>query len=60
MSTNPLSVDVYVAPMRPFAGAPAEQERVEGIVSAMLELHDDRDNPRVLWHSARAAVAARG
>jgi glyoxylase-like metal-dependent hydrolase (beta-lactamase superfamily II) len=36
-----------------------EQESVEGIVKAMLALHSDRDNPRVLWHAARAAVAKR-
>jgi glyoxylase-like metal-dependent hydrolase (beta-lactamase superfamily II) len=32
---------------------------VEGIVSAMLELHPDRGNPRVVWHSAREAVKKR-
>jgi hypothetical protein len=32
---------------------------VEDIVQEMLELHGDRDNPRVLWHSARTAVAKR-
>jgi len=25
----------------------------------MLELHPDRDNPRVVWHSAREAVKKR-
>jgi hypothetical protein len=25
-----------------------------------LELHGDRDNPRVLWHAARTAVTKRG
>jgi len=33
---------------------------VEHIVAAMLELHGDRDNPRVLWYGARQAVAKRG
>jgi hypothetical protein len=33
---------------------------VPDIVEAMLELHGDRDNPRTLLHSARAAVAKRG
>lgn len=37
-----------------------EQATVEGIVAAMLELHGDRDNPRVLWYGARQAVAKRG
>jgi glyoxylase-like metal-dependent hydrolase (beta-lactamase superfamily II) len=35
-------------------------DSVEQIVTAMLELHRDRDNPRTLWHSARAAVSRRG
>jgi hypothetical protein len=35
------------------------EQTVEGIVSAMLELHPDRDNPRVVWHSAREAVKKR-
>lgn len=37
-----------------------QEETVEGIVSAMLELHGDRDNPRVLWYGAKEAVAKRG
>ena len=37
----------------------ASEETVEDIVSAMLELHPDRDNPRVLWHCAREAVRKR-
>lgn len=28
-------------------------------VAAMLELHPDRDNPRVVWHNAREAVKKR-
>jgi hypothetical protein len=28
-------------------------------VSAMLTLHPDRDNPRVVWHCAREAVKKR-
>ena len=46
--------------LRDFSRIVNEQESVEDIVAAMLELHGDRDNPRVLWHSARAAVAKRG
>jgi glyoxylase-like metal-dependent hydrolase (beta-lactamase superfamily II) len=37
-----------------------ERETVEEIVREMLALHPDRDNPRVVWHSARQAVAKRG
>jgi glyoxylase-like metal-dependent hydrolase (beta-lactamase superfamily II) len=46
--------------LRDFSRIVNEQESVEDIVAAMLKLHRDRDNPRVLWHSARAAVAKRG
>lgn len=35
MSTDPLSVDVYVAPMRPFAGAPAQAPGDEPMWSPM-------------------------
>lgn len=42
--------------LRDFSRLLAEEETVEGIVSAMLEMHPDRDNPRVVWHSAREAV----
>ena len=37
----------------------ASEETVEGIVSAVLERHPDRDNPRVVWHRAREAVKKR-
>jgi hypothetical protein len=37
-----------------------ENGTVEAIVQAMLALHGDRDNPRVVWHCARQAVAKRG
>ncbi|MEA2496893.1 MAG: hypothetical protein QOJ29_4804 [Thermoleophilaceae bacterium] len=42
-----------------FSRVAASEETVDGIVSAMLELHPDRDNPRVVWHCARDAVARR-
>jgi hypothetical protein len=45
--------------LRDFSRIVDEQETVEGIVRAMLELHGDRDNPRVLWYGARQAVAKR-
>ena len=46
--------------LRDFSRIVDGQETVEGIVAAMLELHGDRDNPRVLWYGARQAVAKRG
>jgi len=45
--------------LRDFSRVVASEPTVEGIVSAMLELHPDRDNPRVVWHSAREAVKKR-
>ena len=43
-----------------FSRIVSEGSGVEDIVEAMLKLYGDRDNPRVLWHSARTAVAKRG
>jgi glyoxylase-like metal-dependent hydrolase (beta-lactamase superfamily II) len=45
--------------LRDFSRVADEEETVEGIVATMLALHPDRDNPRVVWHSARAEVARR-
>ena len=45
--------------LRDFSRIVNEQETVQDIVSAMLDLHGDRDNPRVVWHCARAAVKQR-
>ncbi|HWN59230.1 MAG TPA: hypothetical protein VNO25_01035, partial [Streptosporangiaceae bacterium] len=45
--------------LRDFSRVVSSEQTVEGIVSAMLELHPDRDNPRVVWHSAREAVKKR-
>ena len=45
--------------LRDFSRIVDSEETVEGIVSAMLELHPDRDNPRVVWHSARETVKKR-
>src|SRR5580700_10475246 len=45
--------------LRDFSRVVASEPTVEGIVSAMMELHPDRDNPRVVWHSAREAVKKR-
>jgi len=46
--------------LRDFSRIVDERETVEDIVVAMLTLHGDRDNPRVLWYGARQAVAKRG
>jgi glyoxylase-like metal-dependent hydrolase (beta-lactamase superfamily II) len=45
--------------LRDFSRIVKERGSVSDTVSAMLELHGDRDNPRTLWHSARTAVAKR-
>lgn len=45
--------------LRDFSRIVSEGGSVEDIVTAMLKLHGDRDNPRTLWHSARTAVAKR-
>jgi hypothetical protein len=42
-----------------FSRVVKEHETVEAIVQAMLTLHPNRDNPRVVWHSARQAAAKR-
>ena len=46
--------------LRDFSRIASEGGSVEDIVSEMLTLHGDRDNPRTLWHCARTAVARRG
>lgn len=45
--------------LQDFSRTVDNEETVEEIVSKMLELHPDRDNPRVVWHSAREAVKRR-
>ena len=45
--------------LRDFSRIVAGEDTVEGIVKAMLELHPDRDNPRVVWHSAREEIKRR-
>jgi glyoxylase-like metal-dependent hydrolase (beta-lactamase superfamily II) len=45
--------------LRDFSRIAAEQSTVEGIVDAMMAIHGDRVNPRVVWHSARTEVARR-
>jgi hypothetical protein len=46
--------------LRDFSRIVNQRDTIADIVSALLELHGDRDNPRVLWHSARAAAEKRG
>ncbi len=45
--------------LRDFSRIVNEQDTAASIVTAMLSLHGDRDNPRTLWHSARTAVEKR-
>jgi glyoxylase-like metal-dependent hydrolase (beta-lactamase superfamily II) len=45
--------------LRDFSRIAAREDTVEDIVTAMLELHPDRDNPRVVWHSAREEIKRR-
>jgi hypothetical protein len=45
--------------LRDFSRVAASEETVEGIVKGMLELHPDRDNTRVVWHSAREEIKRR-
>jgi glyoxylase-like metal-dependent hydrolase (beta-lactamase superfamily II) len=42
-----------------FSRIAGSEDTVEGIVKAMLELHPERDNPRVVWHSAREEIKRR-
>lgn len=45
--------------LRDFTHVANSEDTVQGIVKAMLELHPDRDNPRVVWHSAREEIKRR-
>ena len=45
--------------LRDFTRIANSESTVEGIVKAMLDLHPDRDNPRVVWHSAREEIKRR-
>jgi hypothetical protein len=45
--------------LRDFSRIVNDGGSVQDIVTAMLQIHGDRDNPRVLWHSSRTAVAKR-
>ena len=67
MGTKPLSIDVYVAPMRPYAcpdqlgeGEVATWEPSSStLISGPTELQGERDQAHTLWISARAEVARR-
>jgi glyoxylase-like metal-dependent hydrolase (beta-lactamase superfamily II) len=45
--------------LRDFTRIANTETTVEAIVRAMLELHPDRDNTRVVWHSAREEIKRR-
>jgi glyoxylase-like metal-dependent hydrolase (beta-lactamase superfamily II) len=57
--TDPKSIGESQQYLRDFSRVVDTQETVEGIVQEMLQLHPDRDNPRVVWHCAREAVKKR-
>ncbi len=56
---DPKSIGQSQQYLRDFSRVVATEETVEDIVKAMLALHPDRDNPRVVWHCAREAVKKR-
>jgi hypothetical protein len=57
--TDPKSIGESQQYLRDFSRVVEEQETVDDIVKTMLDLHPDRDNPRVVWHCAREAVKKR-
>ena len=56
---DPKSIGESQQYLRDFSRVLENEETVEDIVKAMLALHPDRDNPRVVWHCAREAVKKR-
>ncbi len=58
-ATDPKSIGESQQYLRDFSRVVETEETVEDIVKAMLALHPDRDNPRVVWHCAREAVKKR-
>jgi glyoxylase-like metal-dependent hydrolase (beta-lactamase superfamily II) len=56
---DPKSIGASQQYLRDFSRVVETEETVEAIVKTMLELHPDRDNPRVVWHCAREAVKKR-
>jgi glyoxylase-like metal-dependent hydrolase (beta-lactamase superfamily II) len=57
--TDPKSIGESQQYLRDFSRVVETEETVEDIVKAMLALHPNRDNPRVVWHCAREAVKKR-
>ena len=45
--------------LRDFSAIASSHDTVEAIVTEMLARHPDRDNPRVVWHSAREEIKRR-
>jgi glyoxylase-like metal-dependent hydrolase (beta-lactamase superfamily II) len=56
---DPKSIGESQQYLRDFSRVVETEDTVEDIVKAMLALHPDRDNPRVVWHCAREAVKKR-
>jgi glyoxylase-like metal-dependent hydrolase (beta-lactamase superfamily II) len=56
---DPKSIGESQQYLRDFSRIVETEDAVEDIVKAMLALHPDRDNPRVVWHCAREAVKKR-
>jgi glyoxylase-like metal-dependent hydrolase (beta-lactamase superfamily II) len=56
---DPKSIGESQQYLRDFSRVVETEETVEDIVKAVLALHPDRDNPRVVWHCAREAVKKR-
>jgi glyoxylase-like metal-dependent hydrolase (beta-lactamase superfamily II) len=56
---DPKSIGESQQYLRDFSRVVETEETVEDIVKAMLALHPDRDNPRVVWHCAREAAKRR-
>lgn len=54
---GPETIDQTRQYLRDFSRIAQEEKEPATIVSRMLDLHGDRDNPRTLWHAARAAAA---
>ena len=57
--TDPKSIGESQQYLRDFSRVIESEETIADIVKAMLALHPDRDNPRVVWHCAREAVKKR-
>lgn len=56
---GPENIEATRQYLRDFSRIAEEQNTVEGIVDAMMAIHGDRVNPRVVWHSARTEIGRR-